>query len=168
LYSLRLVHNVVNVVIFLCRLPNISSRPRRWLSSPLLYTRMSSRYRDACSTPLRVPLEGVAGVAQAEGHAGVLKQAKLRDDGGLRDVSGVHGYLVVPLLQVDPGEVCAPCFSCGEIQHVGHWISVRYHHAIEAAVVTAGPPGAVLFWYHVEWGSPGAVGASYYPSLLQG
>jgi hypothetical protein len=59
--------------------------------------------------PVDEPLKGVSGIPQAEGHAGVLEQAERCDDGSLGDVGGVHGFLVVPLLQVDPGKMGAPC-----------------------------------------------------------
>ncbi len=57
-----------------------------------------------CQDAVHQPLEGVAGVPHAEGHPGELEQPERRRDGRLGDVGRVHGYLVVPLLQVDLGE----------------------------------------------------------------
>jgi len=52
--------------------------------------------------------ERVARIAHAEGHAGELEQPEWHCDSRLRDVRSVHRYLVVPLLQVDLGEVGTP------------------------------------------------------------
>jgi hypothetical protein len=46
-------------------------------------------------------LERLGGVTQAEGHVRELEKAKGSCDGGLQDVAGMDGYLVVSSHQVD-------------------------------------------------------------------
>jgi hypothetical protein len=46
-------------------------------------------------------LERLSGIAQAEGHEGKLKKAERSGYGGLLDIAGMHGNLVIGSHQVD-------------------------------------------------------------------
>jgi hypothetical protein len=47
------------------------------------------------------PLERLSGVAQPEGHEGKLEKAEGSGYGGLRDIAGMHGNLVIDSHQVE-------------------------------------------------------------------
>jgi hypothetical protein len=49
-------------------------------------------------------LEGLGGVAQAEGHEGKLEQAEWSGNCGLLYIVGMYGNLIVSSHQVDFGE----------------------------------------------------------------
>ena len=50
--------------------------------------------------PVNLPLEGIAGIPQAERHAGVLEQPKRCGDGCLAYVLRVNWNLMIPLAEV--------------------------------------------------------------------
>ena len=124
--------------------------------------------RRAGHHPVHQALEGVSGIPHAERHPGKFEEAKGRDDGGLRDVGGVHRDLMVALPEVDLGEDASALQSGHEVHHVGQRVAVRDGDAVEAAIVAAGAPVAVRLAHHVEWRGPWAVGPAGDAVLLQG
>ena len=69
-------------------------------------------------------MECLRSISQAEAHEKVLKQTKGRDDGGLWDVGGGDGYLVVSLDEVDLAEDGSSVQAIGEVLHVWQWVPV--------------------------------------------
>ncbi len=69
---------------------------------------------------------------QAEAHKKVLKQTKGRDDGGLWDVGGGDGYLVVSLDEVDLAEDGASVQAIGEVLHVWQGVPVWRCDGVES------------------------------------
>ena len=58
--------------------------------------------------PVDLPLECVAGIPQAERHAGVLKQPERGGDCRLADVIRMDWNLMVPLAEIYLGEIEQP------------------------------------------------------------
>ncbi len=86
---------------------------------------------DAGQDAVHQALEGVPRVPHAEGHPRELEQTEGRGDRRLGDVRRVHGYLVVPLLQVDLGEDRAAGCPGDEIHHVWNGVCVRDGDGVE-------------------------------------
>ena len=66
-----------------------------------------------------------------------FKQPELFGDGHLGDVLRLHGYLLVPFLQVNLGEDCAPGSSSDEVHHARDRVGIWHGDGIEAAAITA-------------------------------
>ncbi len=103
------------------------------------------------------PLECLRSISQAEAHEKVLKQTKWRDDGGLWDVGGGDGYLVVSLDEVDLAEDGASVQAIDEVLHVWQWVPVWRCYGVESPQGRQ-EPSAVLLGHHVQRGRPGGVG----------
>jgi hypothetical protein len=67
-------------------------------------------------------LEHVAGVPQAERHAGVLKQPKRSGDRRLANIIRMNRDLMVPLAEVYHGEDRTASGDVGEIKHIRQWV----------------------------------------------
>jgi hypothetical protein len=65
--------------------------------------------------------------------------------------AGGDWYLVVPLVEVDLSEDGEAVQAVGQVLHVWEGVPVRGGDGVEVTGVFAGPPGAVLFGYHVQW-----------------
>ncbi len=113
--------------------------------------------------PVHLPLEGVADVAETEGHPNVLEQPKWCD-GGLADVIGMHRDLMVSPPQTNLVEDLAPSCKIGKIQHVGQRIGIRLCDQVEVAKIATRPPTPVRL---LQQQCPGAVGTASYAILLQ-
>ena len=96
-------------------------------------------------------------ILQAKRYVDILKKAEWWYDGRLWHVSGGHWDLVVALYQIHLAEHSAAMELGCRVLHVGQWVLVWRGGQVEAAVVTAWPPAAVLLFDHVERGGPGAV-----------
>ncbi len=72
--------------------------------------------------PVHHPLERVAGVAEAETHPQELVQAEGGDDGGLGNVPGMHGDLVVALAEIHLAEDAASGHLCRKVHHIRQWV----------------------------------------------
>ena len=72
------------------------------------------------------PLEGLRGVAEAERHEQVFKEAERRYNGRFWNVSRVHWNLVVPLDEVDEGEELASVQFVGEVEDNGQGVAVVF------------------------------------------
>ena len=59
--------------------------------------------------------------------------------------------------QIDFGKDCTPGHAVIEGLHVGQGVPVWDGDGVEAAVVAAGAPGAVLLGHQVQRGRPGRV-----------
>ncbi len=90
----------------------------------------------------------------AEAHEQILKQSKGCDDGSFRDVGCGDGYLMVSSDQVNLAEDGTAVQAVGQVLHVWEGVPVRGGDSVEAAVVYAGPPRAVLFGDHVKGRCP--------------
>jgi hypothetical protein len=64
---------------------------------------------------------------------------------------------MVPLLHIYLREVGASGSPRRKVQHAGDGVGVRDCDAVEALVVTAGVPAAILLLDYVQGGGPGAV-----------
>ena len=84
------------------------------------------------------PLKSGTSIVKAK--VGVVEGvgAEGRSDGGLRDVVGMHGDLVVTLQEVQLGEYLCPVEVVGDVCDVGKVIVVRLRHHVEASIITAG------------------------------
>ena len=91
-----------------------------------------------------------------EGHFGEFKQAKRVDNGGLGNIGGCDGNLVVTFHQVKFGENCGALETSEKVMKVGQRIAVRNSLKVEAVVVAAGPARTVWLWHKMERRSPGA------------
>jgi len=100
--------------------------------------------------PVDLPLECVAGVPQAERHAGVLKQPERGGDCRLADVIRMDWNLMVPLAEIYLGEDRAAGGDMGEIKHVRQRVRIRLRHKIEPPEIAAGPPAAIRLLHHVK------------------
>jgi hypothetical protein len=69
-------------------------------------------------------------------------------------LGGGNGYLMVFFDQVNLAEDRAAVQAVGQVLHVWEGVLVRGGDGVEAAVVTAGPPGAILFGDHVQGRCP--------------
>ena len=69
--------------------------------------------------------------------------------------------------QVQPAEDGAAGQPVVQILHLGERVLVWRREVVEAAVVAAGAPAAVLLGHHVEGGGPGTVRAANDAGLLQ-
>ena len=106
--------------------------------------------RETVEDPVHEPLEGLGGVPQTEGHPEELEQTKGGDDGGLGDVIGGHGDLVVPLKEVNLGEDGAAMEVIGKILDVGEGVTVMEGGVVQTAIIAAGAPRTVGLGDHVE------------------
>jgi len=91
---------------FFCRRVKNCWRCSRCYSKVRLAMMWSSRWvktKGRWRKSLSQPLEGLRGVAEAERHEQVFKEAERRYNGCFRNVSRVHWNLVVPLDEVDNG-----------------------------------------------------------------
>ena len=73
-------------------------------------------------------------------------------DGGLQDVGGIHGDLIVSLQEVQLREDFRPVKIGPEIGDVGERVMIRFHQHVESPVVAAGAYGTVFFGDDVEMG----------------
>ena len=113
-------------------------------------------------------LESVPGVAHPECHPCEFEEAKRSDDGGLRDVGGEHGDLVIALPEVNLGEDGGSLQAGDEIHHIRQGIAVRDGDAVEAAIIAARAPAAIRLADHVERRCPRAIRAANDAVFLQG
>ena len=75
--------------------------------------------------PVDLALECVAGVPQAERHAGILEQPKRSGDRCLADVVRMNRNLIVPLAEVYLGKNRTAGGDVGEIKHIQQWVRIR-------------------------------------------
>ncbi len=68
--------------------------------------------------PVDLALERVAGIPQAEGHAGILKQPKRSGDRRLANIIRMNWNLMVTLAEVYLGEDRAASGDMGEVKHI--------------------------------------------------
>ena len=88
----------------------------------------------SCQDTVHQLLEGVARVPDPKGHSCELEQAKGCGDCCFGEVLRVHGYLVVPFLQVNLGEDCAAGPPGDEVHHVWDGVCVRNSDGVEAGI----------------------------------
>ena len=75
--------------------------------------------------PVDLALECVAGIPQAERHAGVLKQSERSGDRRLANIIRMDWNLMVPLAEIYLGEDRAAGGDVGEVEHVRQRVRVR-------------------------------------------
>ena len=83
-------------------------------------------------------LKGGPGVSEAK--AGIIKcvSSKERGNGGLRDIGGIHGDLIVTLQEVQLREDFRPVKIGRGVGDVGERVMIRLRQYVESPVVTAG------------------------------
>jgi hypothetical protein len=100
--------------------------------------------------PVNLALESVAGVLQAERHAGVLKQPKRSGDRCLADVVRMNRNLMVPLAEVYLGKNRTAGGDVGEIKHIRQRVRIRFCNQIEPPEIAARSPAAVRLLHHMK------------------
>jgi hypothetical protein len=86
----------------------------------------------------------LGGVSQAKGHIRKFEKAERGGDGGLLDVVGVDGDLVVRPYKVNFGEGGAAGKMVRVVLYVWDWVPVRDGASVESSVISTGSPTAVL------------------------
>ena len=102
-------------------------------------------------------LESLGSIAETIRHEEVFIKAKRSDDSCFRNVRRSNWYLMIGLHQIQFGENSSAMEAGCEILEVRKRIAVGSSGKIEAAIITAGPPGTVRFRDKVEGRGPGAV-----------
>ncbi len=87
---------------------------------------MSSRYTKMKGRPLVtlsiILWKVLPAVAEPESHPQELVQAERRDDGGLGDIPGMHGDLMVALAQIHLAEDAASGHLRHKVHHIRQWV----------------------------------------------
>jgi len=112
-------------------------------------------------------LKGLCRVFQAERHGEELEEPKRRDDSRFGNILRSDGNLVIAFHKVELGEDVAAMETGGKILEVGQGVAVMNGGQVEAAEITAWPPGAVGFGHKVKRRRPGTVGAANDAGCLQ-
>ncbi len=100
--------------------------------------------------PVDLALECVAGVPQAERHAGVLKQPKKSGDRRLANIIRMDWNLMIPLAEIYLGEDRAAGGDVGEVEHIRQRVRIRLRNKVEPPKIAAGLPAAVRLLHHMK------------------
>ena len=107
------------------------------------------------------PLESVARVPEAEGHAVKLEEAERGGDGCLGNIVRFHRDLVVCTYKINLAEDSGTMEGCSEILNVRNRVAIRDGMRVQGTIIATGIPVTWgLFGDHVEWGRPAARGGA--------
>jgi hypothetical protein len=103
------------------------------------------------------PLESLCCVPKTKRHKKIFEKAKRSYYNSFLNIFLSHGDLVITLDEIDAREEPAAVELLGEVQDAGQGVAVVDSGEVEAAIISAGPPGTILLAHHVQWGGPRGV-----------
>jgi hypothetical protein len=99
-------------------------------------------------------LEGLGGVAEAEGHERKFEKTKMSRNSGFGDIRGMNRNLVVRTNKVDFREKGAPREVVGIVMDMTNGVTVGDSTGDESPIVTTGMPTVVLLRNDVKRRGP--------------
>jgi hypothetical protein len=113
------------------------------------------------------PLKSLRCVPKAKRHKKIFEKTKRSYYSSFLNIFLSHRDLMIALDEVDAREEPAAVELVGEVQDAGQGVAVVDGGEVEAAIVSAGPPGSILLAYHVQRGGPWGVGSANDARRLQ-